>query len=115
MERYVIRELILEIIEEIQRSGLLKSVDDMAYSEATAILREYYTSDDKYKDDRISTAMAVSEAVKAVSGDRYFRILPMYFEQEQTIEEIAERLDVDVSTIVRNKKRLCLEVYKQLK
>lgn len=109
MERETLRQLIRDTIIELQRGGMLKSMDDIAYTEAVAILREYFTEDTR------DTADGVTAALQAVSADKYYKILPMYFGQEQTIEEIAERLDVDVSTIVRNKKRLCLAVYNQIR
>jgi DNA-binding MarR family transcriptional regulator len=38
----------------------------------------------------------------------------MYFEAGKTIAEIAEELNVDTSTIVKNKKRLCLAIYNEI-
>ena len=46
--------------------------------------------------------------------DPYFRVLQLYFEDHEKIESIARQMRVDASTVVRNKKRLCLEIYKGL-
>lgn len=106
MELDMIRDIVRETIKELSRNGLIKSFDDIAYAEISSILKTYYENGLADK--------TISAAVGAVSGDPYFKIIHLYFASEYTIEAIAEKLDVDISTIVRNKKRLCMEIYKRL-
>ena len=42
------------------------------------------------------------------------KIIPMYFEDRKGIEAIAEELGVERTTILRNKKRLCLAIYNEI-
>lgn len=82
---------------------MLKNVDDSAYSEVSSMLAAYY--DGGEQDSQIRAA------VDGLKGDLYYKVLPLYFGYKYTIEQIAEEFGVEVSTIVRNKKRLCLLVY----
>ena len=93
-------------IAEYKKSGLLKDSDNVAYSDASAILSSYYMQD--------KTDTALAYAIQGQRFDPYFKIIPMYFEDKKTIESIAEELGVDVSTVVRNKKRLCLAIYNEI-
>lgn len=93
-------------IAEYKRSGLLKDSDNVAYSDASAILTNYYDSDKK--------DAALTYAIQGQRFDPYFKIITMYFSDKKTIEAIAEELGVDVSTVVRNKKRLCLAIYNEI-
>lgn len=102
----MIRDIVRETILELSRNGLVKSFNDIAYAEITSILKTYYESG--------AGDEAITAALQAVSGDQYFKIIRLYFGCEYTIEAIAEKLEVDISTIVRNKKRLCMEIYKRL-
>lgn len=105
-DRLFVQEIVRETIKELKRSGLLKNISDIAYTEATAILKSYY--DDGEKDT------AVANAIHEISDDPYYNIIPLYFRYNYTIERIAEYYEVEISTVSRNKKRLCLEIYNQL-
>lgn len=48
----------------------------------------------------------IDEALEKISNDDYFDIIRMKYFEGKTHEEIAEYLNVDVSTVSRNKKRL---------
>ena len=102
----LIKQTVKESVAEYKRSGLLEDSEGANYSDACELLQAYY--DGGKKDLRISYA------VQSVRFDPYFRILEMYFERREKIETIARDMRVDVSTVTRNKKRLCLEIYKDL-
>lgn len=102
-DKLFIREIVKETINELKRSGLLKSVTDLAYSEVTELLKDYYDSGER---DSV-----IFKALHELETDTYFKILPLYFRYNYTIEQIAEVFDVEISTITRNKKRLCLDLY----
>lgn len=105
-DKELIREIVNETIKELMRSGMLKSVSDMAYSEVSDILKGYYDTGERDK--------TITKVLEGISGDQYFKIIPLYFSYGYTIEEIAEEFDVEISTISRNKKRLCLDIYNRL-
>ena len=102
-DKRFVQEIVNETIRQLKRNGLLKSVTDMAYHEATVMLKNYYKN---YEQDK-----AITAALKKIESDPYFKIIPLYFSYGYTIEELAEYYDVEISTISRNKKRLSLNVY----
>lgn len=97
---------IQKTIEEYKRNGLIRENNDVCYSDASAILSKYYQDGEK--------EASIAYALQGIRFDPYFRIIGMYFKEHKTIERIAEELGVDVSTVVRNKKRLCLIIYKEI-
>lgn len=106
MEREEIKLIVKETIEELKRSGILRSYNELAYAEVTSVLTAYY-------DDGECDA-AVTEALRTIEDDTYYKIIPLYFRYRYTIEKIAEVFGVEVSTITRNKKRLCLAIYNSI-
>lgn len=105
-----IRRTTETVIETLRREGYLKTVDSVHYTEAQKMLREYY------RNTPVSGVRDLwSEALRCISDDVYFKIIPLHFKDGKTIEELAEILDCDVSTVSRNKKRLCLKFYDFLK
>lgn len=97
------KEIVRETINELNRRGLLKDDQTIKYREASEILREYY------KAHQVDNQ--VWEALGIIGGDQYYTIIPLYFLKNYTIEKIAEILNVEVSTVSRNKKRLCIQFY----
>lgn len=55
----------------------------------------------------------VKSALKKIENDKYYDIIPMYYFEEKTIEEIAEECERAVGTVSKHKKRLMndLKVY----
>ena len=102
-KKRLIREIVQETIAELRRAGMLKDSEDIAYSDISEMIREFYKGGQE--DEKIK------RAIRSVEGDRYFKIIPLYFSYGYTLEDIAEVFDVDLTTITRNKKRLCLEIY----
>lgn len=93
-------------IHEYKKSGLLKQSDNAVYSDASQILASYYAGGEK--------DAAVTYALQGLRFDPYFKIIALYYKQGRRVEDIAEELGVDISTVVRNKKRLCLEIYNEI-
>ena len=90
-------------IMEYKQCGIMKEPAEVNYTDATELISEYYKSE--MADARITYAL------QCVRFDPYYMIIPLYFADGKTIEYIAEKLNVDTSTVVRNKKRLCLQIY----
>lgn len=99
----LITDTVHECIRELAKRGMLKDTDAVAYNDINDMLSGYYRSGENDK--------ALTYAIQAQRFDPYFRIIPMYFKDEQTVDVIAKDFGVDISTIVRNKKRLCLAIY----
>ena len=93
-------------IKEYKKNGILKESDNAVYADASEILASYYKGG--------KAEASITYAIQGQRFDPYFRIIPMYFEEGYTIEQVAEELGVDVSTVVRNKKRLCLAIYNEI-
>ena len=93
-------------VAEYRREGLLRRSESAAYDEAAAILEDYFAGGKKDAE--------ITYAINGLRFDPYFRIIGMKYEEGRTLEDIAEAFGVGVSTIVRNKKRLCLAIYDEL-
>ena len=93
-------------IKEYKKNGILKEADGAAYADASEIIASYFKAG--------KNEASITYAIQGQRFDPYFRIISLFFEQGYTIEQIAEELGVDVSTVVRNKKRLCLAIYNEI-
>ena len=103
-EKKEIRQYIDEAIDRAldHKKRHMKESSRVRYAEVSSILFNYYRED--MEDDDISKALA------ELRSDAYYEILPLYYSEQMTIENLAVKYGVDISTIVRNKKRLCLEL-----
>lgn len=97
---------IRKTISEYKKNGLLKESNNAAYEDVSEILSSYYKNGMQEAN--------ITYAIQNIRFDTYFRIIPMFFEEGKTIECIADNLGVDVSTVMRNKKRLCLLIYNEI-
>lgn len=102
-QKKLIKQIVKETIAELRRAGMLKDGEELAYSEISEILKSFYQNGQN--DEKIKAALV------GLEGDRYFKIIPLYYSYGYTLEDIAEVFDVDLTTITRNKKRLCLEIF----
>lgn len=55
----------------------------------------------------------VNNALKKIENDKYYEIIPLYYFENMTIEEVAEEMEYSVGAISKHKKRLLndLKVY----
>lgn len=102
----VVRKIVAATVEELRRCGALRSFADLAYTEILSVLSAYYGCGE--------TDGEITEALKSIESDAYYKIIPLNFRYGYSLERIAELYGVDVSTIKRNKKRLCIAVYEKL-
>lgn len=105
-DREYIRQIVREVIAELNRNGLLITQDAHAYEKASEALKQYYQNK--------TPVAGLEKALSAIEDDPYFDIIPLYYARGYTNEKIAELLNVETSTVTRNKKRLCLALYKFL-
>lgn len=79
----------------------------MGYADVSEMLMNYYKAPEESPE--------ITNALRSIETDYYFGIIPLYFQQHKTIEDLAGIFDVEVSTITRNKKRLCLQIYQNIR
>lgn len=103
MNKDEVKEVVRETIDELFRQDKIK---DNIYAEAMQMIFDYYGGKGTAK---------TGEAIKALQGDAYYKIIPRYFRDGCTNEQLAIAFDCEVSTIYRNKRRLCLEIWRRAK
>lgn len=98
-----IKQIVKETIDELKRQGILRQHTELSYAEVTSILSAYYKEG--------QNDSTIRKALKDLESDPYYKIIPLYFDYGYTHEKLAEVFDCDPSTIARNRKRLCLQIY----
>ena len=93
-------------IHEYKKSGLLKQSDNAVYTDISQLLNSYFQGGER--------EASITYAIQGLRFDPYFRIIPLYYREGKRVEDIAEELGVDISTVVRNKKRLCVAIYNEI-
>ena len=101
-----VKEIVKTTVRELRKNGLLKRGDDVAYSEISERLFEYYQNPERDSE--------MAEALERIKSDYYFEIIPKYYSEKYTIDWIAEEFQCEISTVTRNKKRLCLRLFNML-
>lgn len=101
-----IRSIVKSTVREMMKTGMLKRADDVAYSETSSRLFEYFRAPER--DHQLEAAL------DKIRDDYYYSIIPNYYGKSYTIDQLAEMYECEISTITRNKKRLCLKLYLML-
>lgn len=101
-----VKAIVRRTVKELMRNGMLKRADDVAYSETSSRLFEYFKAPERDQE--------MGEALEKVKNDFYFEIITAYYRDRRTIDEIAARYDCEISTVSRNKKRMCLKIHQLL-
>ena len=98
-----VRTIIRLTLDELEQRHLLKP-DNYEYmlEVVGARLLTFFSG---IKDSKLSKALS------RLSDDTYVDIIFLQYRDGRTLEWIAEYLDVDVSTVKRNKKRLIQKLY----
>ena len=102
----LIKKVVRQTVDELKRAGMLRDDTSEKYREASKILKRYYKANEEP-----GFMKAVGNTLSILTEDQYYSILPLYYCHGYTNESIAELLNVEVSTVTRNKKRLCIEFY----
>ncbi len=102
----VVRKIVAATIDELRRCGALRPLADIAYTEILSVLAAYYGGGE--------TEGKITDALKSIESDAYYKIIPLNFRYGYSLERIAELYGADISTIKRNKKRLCIALYEKL-
>ena len=99
-----------ETVRELRKGGFLRAQDELAYQSAAAEIKRYYEAIKNHAPYH----SRVKEAVESIQGDEYANIIRLYYCDGYTISDIAAVYGCEPSTITRNKKRLCIEIYKRI-
>ena len=102
-----VKRAVKESWKEFKDRGALKSQTQIIYKDMSKYLRCYF----KDINDSGTGDPKVKNALDQIADDRFYTIIPDYYGNGYTLEELAARLQCDISTITRNKKRLCVEIY----
>lgn len=94
-----VKQIVKETINELRKQGLLK---DARYTEAAEMLTRFYADGE--------TDLVIRSALKTISSDQYFKLIPLAYDYGYSNNQLAEVFGVDVTTVKRNKKRLCLQI-----
>lgn len=96
-----IKAVVKETVNELLSQDMLKYSDLIIYERMSDRLREHYKTPET----------SIDQALDQLKYHPYYEVLQMYYGDNMTLEEIAEDYDVDISTIVRNKKSLCIKIF----
>lgn len=104
-----VREIVRITIDELASINSV-NMDKVRYETKKRIVEK------KLKDffNNKGDGNGISYALKILSDDMYIDVIYLQYRDGKTIEFIAEVLEKDVSTILRNKKRLVKKIYELL-
>ena len=91
------------MIDKLKKNNMLKNISDSVYQDISSKLFGFY----KYGETDIKMKNVLSD----LKDDVYINIIPLFYKNRYTIDNIAEIMNCDASTVVRNKKRLCTTIY----
>ena len=101
----IIERTVKKAVSELKSAGFIKKESELIYKESSKRLTRYFQGDEDTELERVLVDL---------KRDFYFEIIPLFYGEELTIESIARHFNVDASTVTRNKKRLCIEIYEML-
>lgn len=101
----IIERTVKRAVSELKSAGFIKKESELIYKESSKRLTRYFEGEDDPEIERV---------LEDLKRDFYFEIIPLFYGKELTIEAIARHFNVDASTVTRNKKRLCIEIYEML-
>ena len=105
--REIIDETVNATVLKMKMVGLVKDNTKTAFQKTEEILRNYPTFK-KIKDQPYTVKLVkqIEEALEEIRDDPYYDIIPMYYFEDETRENIALTLETTVRTVARNKRRL---------
>lgn len=99
-----VKKVVAETVLQIKKQDMYGDWKTPAYKEMSERLFTFYRT-------KCVNDPELKKALQDISQDEYFRIIPLFYRDNVTLEAIAEDMDVEDSTIVRNKKRLALQLH----
>lgn len=103
----IINDTVNTTVLKLKMAGLMRDSKKSAYQKTEELLRNYKTfqkvTDQPYT---IKLVKEIEAALEEITDDVYYDIIPMYYFEGKTREDVAEYFDTTVTTISRNKSRL---------
>ena len=106
MKEEDLKKTVSETLTQLFEIGFLPKAGDLEYLQIRERLRRYYL---------LGGDRELYEALESLKSESYFNILPLTYRDKMTIEEIAELMDLERSTVSRNKRKLCLKLWQKLR
>lgn len=100
-----VKRIVALTVRQMKKEGMVKEINEIMFEEISK--RLCYHFNEGYSEE-------IAKVLNEIKTDSYYTIIPLYFGKRMTHEQIAEKMGVDVTTITRNKKRLCIEIYRLL-
>lgn len=103
----IINDTVNTTVLKLKMAGLMRDDKKTAYQKTEELLRNYKTfqkiTDQPYT---VKLVKEIEAALEEIYDDLYYDIIPMYYFEGKTREDVAEYFDTTVTTISRNKSRL---------
>ena len=106
MTQEEIREIVKITIDELTQRKLITQEYPVILKTVEKKIKEFFNNR--------GDGNGVSYALKLLLDDPYVDIIFLQYRDGKTIDWVAEYLDVEVRTIMRNKKRLITKIYEIL-
>lgn len=98
-----IEQLFDILIDKLKKNNMIRNISDSIYQDISSKLFGFY----KYGE----TDVKMKNVLNELENDVYINIIPLFYKNRYTIDNIADLMSCDTSTVVRNKKRLCTAIY----
>ncbi|MBO7673282.1 hypothetical protein J6S88_07755 [bacterium] len=106
----IIEETVNRTVTKLKVAGLMKDDRKTAFQKTEELLLNYNNL--KLSDERKTKILVakMNEALGTIKTDIYYGIIPMFYFEHETRENIADYYNTTVTTISRNKTRLVNEL-----
>lgn len=102
----IILETVNQTVLKLRLSGFLKDDQKTRYQKTEDILKNFNQFKKSNQPFAKELVEKVEDALTSLKDDKYFEIIPLFYFQKRTRENIAEIFDTSTTTISRNKNRL---------
>lgn len=106
----IIEDTVNRTVTKLKVAGLMKNDRKTAFQKTEELLFNYNNL--KLSDERKTKVLVrkMNEALGTIKSDIYYGIIPMFYFDHETRENIADYYNTTVTTISRNKTRLVNEL-----
>ena len=105
MDRSMIREIVEEVVDELENKRWLRAGDEILYIRGAEMAKNFFKGGDETHKERI----------ESLQIEPYYDVLELYFGKGKTLEKIAEMFGVSTQTINLNKKKLCIRLAREVR
>ena len=102
----IILETVNQTVLKLRLSGFLKDDQKTRYQKTEDILKNFNQFKKSNQPFAKELVEKVEDALTSLKDDKYFEIIPLFYFQKRTRENIAEIFDTSTTTISRTKNRL---------